>query len=207
MLLLSLILYFHYPTNMSQTSDMLLMPEELHPGSFQLEGRVGFLVAPFTATKPGLWASGAEMNDNFLRTEARGQSFHRGRTLLSSFGISYPGPALQPSLVTDLIIEFEARERKIRQENIFFLFFSPEDFWRGGEMPYIGLNDGGWPREVSGQPKITQQGMAEWSLPLPLSSSSSQIQPGLLSPVAVALAGQRGVVTGVAAPTPWASWE
>lgn len=43
---------YHYPTKMRQTSDMSLVPEELHLGLFQLECRSGFLVVPFTQPSP-----------------------------------------------------------------------------------------------------------------------------------------------------------
>lgn len=70
--MLSLLLLLPLSTKMSQTNDMLLMPEELPLGSFQLEGRVGFLMAPFMADRPNIWASGAKMNDSVLMIEALG---------------------------------------------------------------------------------------------------------------------------------------
>lgn len=70
--MLSLLLSLPLATEVSQTNDMVLGPEELHLGSFQLEGRVGFLIVPFMAAKPDIWASGADINDGVLRTEAAG---------------------------------------------------------------------------------------------------------------------------------------
>lgn len=68
---------------MSQTNVMLLVPEELHLGSFQLEGGVGFLMVLFMAAKPDTWASGAEVNDGVLRTEALGTILPQRRDLIN----------------------------------------------------------------------------------------------------------------------------
>lgn len=80
--MLSLLLLLPLSTKMSQTNVMLLVPEELHLGSFQLEGRVGFLTVLFMAAKPDIWASGAEVNGGVLRTEALGTILPQRRDLI-----------------------------------------------------------------------------------------------------------------------------
>lgn len=51
----------------------VLVPEELRLASFELEGRLGFLIVPLLAATPHSWASGADMNEGVLRTEAAGK--------------------------------------------------------------------------------------------------------------------------------------
>lgn len=57
--------------------------------------------------------------------------------------------------------------------SFFFFYRFLKDFFLGRgtfvrPQTYMGLNDGVWPREVSGQPKVTQQGTAELNVSSPL---------------------------------------